>query len=86
MNVAKEQYSKDDNKWIEVGREEGIEIGREEGIQEGAYYAKRKLALRLLSKGESLERVSELIEINIEELETLRDIENIFLAKILNRY
>ena len=51
------------------GREEGLEKGREEGLEKG----KREAALKMLEKGMTVELISDILGLSIEEIEELKD-------------
>ena len=52
-------------------REEGISIGRNEGITLGAQQAKLETAKTLLAFGDSIEKVSKVTGLSIDEIEKL---------------
>ncbi len=53
---------------MEKGREEGIEKGREEGVEKG----KLEVAKRLLDKNFTLEDISEITELSVEKIKSLK--------------
>ncbi len=55
----------------EIGLKEGKEIGLKEGEKRGIEKGQRLLIERLIKKGKSLEEISELLDIPIEEIKNL---------------
>ena len=55
----------------EYGRKEGISIGLSQGISQGAQQAKLETAKTLLAFGDSIEKVSKVTGLSIEEIEKL---------------
>jgi recombination-promoting nuclease RpnB len=51
----------------------GMEIGIERGIEKGKAEAQKIIAMRILHKGLSLETVSQMTDLSIEELQTLEE-------------
>jgi predicted transposase/invertase (TIGR01784 family) len=47
--------------------------GKAEGIAEGELKGKREMALKMLKKGNSIEDISDLTELSIEEIESLKN-------------
>ena len=55
-----------------AGLEEGRKVGIEQGIEQGIKEATKRLALKLLASGSTLEQVAQLTELSVEEIEALR--------------
>ncbi len=53
------------------GREEGREEGRQEGREEGAQSTRLALARKLLSRGQTVETVAELVELSVHDIRRL---------------
>jgi predicted transposase/invertase (TIGR01784 family) len=56
---------------ISIGRNEGISIGLSQGITQGEKKAKLETAKTLLAFGDSIEKVSKVTGLSIEEIEKL---------------
>ena len=56
---------------IDEAREEGLEQGLEQGLERGRLEGQLELVRKMLSKGLSLEVVSDVTGLSVEELETL---------------
>jgi len=57
---------------LEEIREKGRELGLELGIQQGREQAKRELIPRFLDYGISIEKVAQLLNLTIEQVEQVR--------------
>ncbi|WP_342327664.1 hypothetical protein [Pedobacter sp. FW305-3-2-15-E-R2A2] len=55
----------------ELGREEGIELGMEKGIELGRLKEKLATALELKETGWSVDQISKITKLSIEEIEKL---------------
>ena len=56
---------------IDEAREEGIEKGLEQGLERGRYEGQLEMIRKMLSKGRSLEVVSDVTGLSLEELDGL---------------
>ena len=56
---------------LEQGLEQGLERGLKQGLERGRYEGQLELIRKMLSKGLSLEVVSDVTGLSVEELETL---------------
>lgn len=54
---------------IKEGRKEGIKEGRKEGIEQGILKKAKELAIKLYKKGNSLEAIAELVEVQVPQIE-----------------
>ncbi len=57
----------------EEGREEGLQRGREEGLQQGLQRGRREIALNLLRTGMTVEQVTTVTGLSIEQVRELDD-------------
>jgi hypothetical protein len=57
--------------WKEEGREEGREEGKEKGIEEGFAKGKFEVARKMLARGMGLPEVAEIVELPMDQLQTL---------------
>lgn len=57
---------------IEEGRKKGREVGREEGRQEGARQKQLEIAKEMLKNGISIEQISKITKLTIQEIEKLK--------------
>jgi predicted transposase/invertase (TIGR01784 family) len=56
---------------LESGRQEGIQEGRQEGIEEGRLNERSVIALELKEAGMSVDQISKMTKLSIEEIEKL---------------
>ena len=56
---------------LETGLEQGLERGLKQGLERGRHEERLELIRKMLSKGQSLEVVSDLTGLSLEELEAM---------------
>ena len=56
---------------LETGLEQGLERGLKQGLERGRHEERLELIRKMLSKGQSLEVVSDVTGLSLEELEAM---------------
>lgn len=56
---------------LETGLEQGLESGLKQGLERGRHEERLELIRKMLSKGQSLEVVSDVTGLSLEELEAM---------------
>ncbi|OHD13871.1 MAG: hypothetical protein A2Z96_07555 [Spirochaetes bacterium GWB1_48_6] len=64
-------YREGSQKGLADGLEQGIERGIEQGIERGSKASMRKMTLRLIASGTTLEEVAAIAEMSVDELRAL---------------
>ena len=67
----KGQYAAYRKMGYEAGSAEGRAEGRSEGMAEGRTEQRNEIITRLHSKGMSLEQISEMLDISLDEIQTI---------------
>jgi predicted transposase/invertase (TIGR01784 family) len=69
LTITEEMIKQDP--FFEMGLERGLKEGEKRGIEKGKEIGQKLLIERLIKKGKSIEEVSELLDMSIEEIKAL---------------
>lgn len=72
-NILRQGIKQGLEQGLEQGREQGLEQGREQGLEQGIRQGTIKSVQKMLAKGYSCDEVSDILEIDIEEVRGIQE-------------